>query len=165
MNSILIISTTLTNLAALYPIYKLYSANRIYGVIITSLSMLASMLHHIALTSETKKVKGFILTKYSEKFLFFDRLFASNDILYGIYLLSHNFNSNKLIVPFLATLCMLLSEFVLPFNKKTKQIYNNLCVYLFGRKISHTTNLIIHTVLHNIWHVAAFYSLADVIPH
>lgn len=178
LNNFLILSTTLTNLVALYPIYKLYKSKYLYGAILITLSMTASIFHHISLTSETNQIKGLILTEYSNELLFVDKLFAYSAGFYGIYLFSYSFKLHKLSkliflvsIPVSAFVLLKLSGIIIPVGSDIKHIsdtekmFDAICEILFDTIFSNNTKLILFIIFHNIWHILAFYSLAKVIPY
>lgn len=178
LNIILILSTTLTNLVALYPIYKLYNSNRIHGTILITLSMTTSIFHHISLTSETNQITGLMFNEYSNELLFIDKLFAYSAGFYGVYLFSQSFKLHKLSklillvsIPTIAIILLKLGGIIIPLGSDAKKIndtekmFNTICEILFNMTFSNDTKLILFIIFHNIWHILAFYSLAKVIPY
>lgn len=139
--------TTLSNLEAMYPISELMTKEYYVGATIITLSMIASLLHHISYTSKKLEIKGLYFSKYSEVFLNYDKILAFLVVLYSSYLFSLDPDISKLYLPFVGFICLMISSSILTINR-----------------ISYRIKLIIFFIFHNAWHIIGFYSVTQMIP-
>src|SRR4051812_24815454 len=91
METITLVSLTLTNLFALGPIMKFHKLGNKFGVLLSSLSFFASCLMHITDTNHNLKGLFPSLKPYSQMFLNMDRFFSYSLGLYGSYLFYKQF--------------------------------------------------------------------------
>lgn len=135
MNNLVLIVNTITNIPALFASYELYKKSRYVGVVLSLSSFTASCLMHI---TETKhNLIPFVLKEFSNTFLNTDRILTLLLSLYGLFLYGSNYDK----VPFyplllrgsIGIVCLRLGEL--------------------------TSNLVLYTLLHTIWHYCSYSSL------
>ncbi len=122
-----------SNIFGFVPIYSLFKTNRYYGALLVSGAVSASVLMHL---TETKhNLPGLYLSKYSNAFLWLDRIVAWMTGLYGLYLFYTNPQKTiwQVILPVMGAISSLIGE--------------------------STMNLPLYTLTHTIWHGLAYLSL------
>lgn len=129
---------TFTNVVAIIPVQRYISKKDYLGATLCSCSFVSSVLMHI---SEKKHgLPGVFFKEYSNVFLNVDRFFAVLLAFYGAYNFLQKTNKEKKlsIKPIIAFGIGSIASFI-------------------GEK---TTNLILYTILHTVWHTLSYGTLA-----
>lgn len=122
-----------SNIFGFIPIYSLFNSRRYYGSLLVSAAVSASISMHL---TETKhNLPGLHLSKYSNQFLWLDRVIAWMTGLYGLYLFYTNPHKTiyQVILPIMGAISSLIGE--------------------------NTMNLALYITTHTIWHGLAYLSL------
>lgn len=123
---------TLSNLAGLLPIYAALKKEDLFGLIIMTVTVMASIMMHL---SETKhSLPGLLFVSHSDLFLNIDRITAILASLYGVYLFFKNQKVSVLMLTSTGLIFMFISE--------------NMCKSKYS-----------FAFFHSIWHILAYISL------